>query len=219
MMQALLWDMNGVLINDEHLQKQAWVDTFIANRLEPLESWWDSFLGQRASHALAALFPDMAEQKLQALRAEHYRYYLEANKHFGVPILDGAVHLLESASKRNIPQALVTSNNPVEIKRVLDHLDAHQYFQSIVCGYDVDKGKPHPDCYLLAAKNLNVQAEDCWAIEDSLAGVRAAKNANIRCMALTTTLSAADLSEADLVVDELSSELLDHLIQLDTEIK
>ena len=211
-MAALLWDMNGVLVDDEPLQQEAWKETLEAANLYYDPDWWvKHFLGRRASTSLAKVMPELSEEERSAIIIEKRQRYNEiAAAH--LPVGPGSLEMLEAARLQGIVQALVSSNNPEAIDLVIDRLGTRHYFAAIVSGTDVKVSKPHPECFLLAAKQLNEEPEECWVIEDSLFGIEAAHAANMRCVALTTSLSAHALSHAEIVVDTLSAELLEQLL-------
>ena len=82
-------------------------------------------------------------------------------------------------------------------------LNVETLFQAIVSGREVEEGKPSPLGFLLAAKKLGIEPQDCIVIEDAIAGVTAAKKAGMYCLAVTNTNPRTSLKEADLIVDSL----------------
>jgi len=212
-MRALLWDMNGVLVDDEPIQEQALAAALAGAGIVLEEGWQPRFLGRKLGIVLAQLLPDLDGETRASLLAERRRHYLAACA-AGLPPVPGAAALLAAAHARAIPQALVTSTGPLEMDWVLERLGLRELFTTLVCGADVNAGKPAPNCYLLAAARLSVPAGDCWVIEDSPFGVQAAQAAGMRAVALTTSLDAAALAGADIIVDRLDLELLDRLQSL-----
>ena len=87
------------------------------------------------------------------------------------------------------------------MKMVLQLTNLESYFDLFVSGDLVQHSKPAPDIFLYAAKKLDISPEDCVVIEDAASGVKAAKNAGMKCVAITTTHTAELLEEADLVID------------------
>lgn len=100
------------------------------------------------------------------------------------------------------------------IRLVTQALGIEDYFQVIVSGREVKEGKPSPQGFLLAAERLGVRPEDCIVIEDSIAGVSAAKSGGMRCVAVTTTNPGTRLAEADLVVSSLEEVTVSDLERL-----
>jgi len=164
-------------------------------------------MGRKIVPALQRLFPALDDRAIGLLAAEKQRRYrhLAAG---GLPLVAGASELIALAAARSVPQAVVTSASAVEIALVLEQLQAHSYFDVLVCGADVSADKPAPDCYLLASARLGVNPQDCWVIEDSLFGIEAAQAAGMRVIAVTTSLAAAELEHADMVVDGFDVGLL-----------
>jgi beta-phosphoglucomutase-like phosphatase (HAD superfamily) len=110
-------------------------------------------------------------------------------------------------------QAIASSAPQANIDALVDELHVREFFEVIVSGYDMP-GKPHPMVFLRAADLMEVPATNCIVIEDSVAGVRAAKSAGMRCIAVTTTNPAQLLSEADVVVDSLDVHPVEILLNL-----
>ena len=94
---------------------------------------------------------------------------------------------LEELRQMNLHIAVATSSVSASARPFLDRHTLTQFFEVIVTGEEVDRGKPHPDIYLRAAEKLNVAADACLVIEDSLSGVAAAKAANMRVAAIPDT--------------------------------
>ena len=100
----------------------------------------------------------------------------------------------------------LASSAPVEnIQLVVPGVGIECYFQAIVSGREVAEGKPSPQVFLLAAQKLGIEPENCIVIEDSVAGITAAKRAGMRCLAVTNTHPRVALTEADLIVDNLET--------------
>lgn len=121
----------------------------------------------------------------------------------------GLFEILETGRQLKLPMAVASSATMPTIQLVMDTLKIRSYFHSLTSGDEVKHGKPAPDVFLLAAQRIGVEPEACLVIEDTLAGVSAAKSAGMRCIAIPceTTMhqdhSAADarlmsLAEVDL---------------------
>jgi len=101
-----------------------------------------------------------------------------------------------------VHQAIASSAPQANIDVLIDELQIRDFFEVLVSGYDMP-GKPNPDVFLKAADLMDIPPMNCIVIEDAVAGVRAAKMAGMRCVAVTTTNPAHLLSEADIIVDRL----------------
>jgi HAD superfamily hydrolase (TIGR01509 family) len=115
----------------------------------------------------------------------------------------GVLRLLNALQKGNFKLGLVSSAPKENINLVLSDLDLEGIFDCVVFGQEVSESKPSPQIYLLAAKKLGVTPNDCMVIEDSPLGVKAAKTAGMKCLAITNTHPRQELKEADKVVDSL----------------
>ncbi len=100
----------------------------------------------------------------------------------------------------------------------MSHFNLLHYFDRIVSGADLP-AKPEPEVFLEAARQLKRKAGECLVIEDSLPGVKAAKNAGMKCIAVSTTMLPAELSMADKVVDDFTQPVLPMLAELGFEVR
>jgi len=101
---------------------------------------------------------------------------------------------------KGILSGLVTGSSLKEAQKMLPE-DIYKLFDTIVTGDRVKRGKPYPDPYLTAAKNLKVLSKECMVIENAPYGIKSAKAAKMYCCAIATSLSRDLLSEADVIFD------------------
>ena len=113
--------------------------------------------------------------------------------------------LLQESKQNNIICGVATSSLRWRAEKILDLLDIKPFFQALVTADDIKNHKPAPDTFLEAAKKLNIKPEECVVIEDAGNGIDAAKNANMKTIALLTKYHSLDeLKHADLVIKDLS---------------
>lgn len=117
----------------------------------------------------------------------------------------GVIDFLDSIAADLIPMAVVTSSTRTEANAVIAALHLSRYFPVIVTAEDVDRGKPDPQGYLLAAAELHTRPDQCLVVEDAPSGIQAARKAGMSVLAITNTHQAPDLSSADWIVDSLDS--------------
>jgi sugar-phosphatase len=119
-------------------------------------------------------------------------------------------------ARENFHTALVTSSPREYVEVVFDTLPINEYFNTLVTGEMVTKGKPDPECYLVAAKELDVDPATCVVMEDSPAGVQAGKAAGMTVIAVPSHYVKEDpsLGNADLIVGTLHEVTLDYLMTL-----
>lgn len=138
--------------------------------------------------------------RLHERKNELYRQSLEE----GVDVMPGLMELLDELRRAPVKKALASGSSREDIELVLQHLELEDYFDAVVSGYEVTHSKPAPDIFLAAAKRLSVNPRHVMVLEDAGAGVKAAKAAGMKVIAVKNEYSAGqDFSQADLVVDSL----------------
>ena len=115
--------------------------------------------------------------------------------------------LLDWIDEKGMKTALVTGTKRERVIAILEKFKLMDKFMVIITADDVMFSKPAPEPYLLAAELLDVEASECVVIENAPLGVMSAKNAGMRCIALTTTLSKMHLKQADVIADDLDEAL------------
>jgi len=147
---------------------------------------------------------DLPEEDVRSMveeKEENFRRKSTGN----IKAFPGIVKLMNALKKGNFKQALVSSAPQQNIDLVLRELNLAEIFDCVVFGQEVSESKPSPQIYLAAARKLNAAAGDCVVIEDSPLGVKAAKTAGMRCLAVTNTHPPQELRRADRIVESLDS--------------
>jgi len=211
--KAIIFDLDGVIIDSEDVHFEAFGET-IADELGLAltgEEYQEFFAGRVDEEAFANYL------KAKGLNGDPHKLSEEKAKNYLRTFPDrvrpymGVISVI-SRLMGKIKLALVSSSNKKEVELALDSLGLEGVFEVVLSDEDLKgkKGKPAPDCYLLAAKKLSVKPGECLVIEDSPVGVEAGKAAGTKVLAITHTHSRSELKEADLVVDELSISTLEH---------
>ncbi|GBU07490.1 phosphatase [Bacteroidales bacterium] len=112
----------------------------------------------------------------------------------------GSIDFIKSLKAAGIKTGLVTSSGEEKVEAVYDKLSLAPLFDTLVTSSRVAEGKPHPMCYLLAAKDLGVDPSTCFVLEDSFAGIASGRDAGMKLVGLSTTNSAASLESLVLKV-------------------
>jgi beta-phosphoglucomutase len=208
--RALLFDFNGTLSDDEPILFEIWRAIF-EERGRPLsrEEYFGSFAGL-ADPEIAALGLGVSGDALMAVMDERVRRYRErvADGACVRPELRAAVH----AAAARVPVGVVSGAARADIDLVLGAAGLAGMFEVVVSAEDVASGKPDPEGYLRAVAVLGVEPAGAVVLEDSEAGVRAAKAAGMRCVALLGTVAPERLAAADEVVERIDEALVERLL-------
>jgi beta-phosphoglucomutase len=205
--RAVVFDFNGTLSDDEPLLARVYQEQFselgkpitAAEYFDQLAGHTDEELYRRwFGHADRALIEDRID-----------RYNLLAAD--GSTIDEQTRAAVRFAAAR-VPVAIVSAAARREIEPVLDAAGIRGAVTLIVCQDDVTNGKPDPECYLTAARLLGLEPTELLVFEDTEVGVAAAKAAGARVVALTRTLGAARLADADELVERIDVPLLERLL-------
>lgn len=198
--RALIFDMDGVIVDTEPLHERAAMDTLAAlgYGADP-GIRFEEFVG-RSDHEFwhafaAARRPAQSVRELMALKRARAIALIREHE----PVFAGLPELLERLAAR-FPLALASGSERPVIETVLDLRGLRRWFRVVVSASEVARGKPAPDIFLRAAALLGVAPGECCVIEDSKPGVAAALAAGMRVIAITNTHSAGELGQATRVV-------------------
>jgi HAD superfamily hydrolase (TIGR01509 family) len=197
----LIFDMDGVLVDSEPLHKRAKEEAFRQFGIVLPESVYDSYKGRPDETMLPAILVEHGGGERLAELSKLKREFYESIEH-ELQAVPGAVDFVVWAKSR-YRIALATSATPRNRGVALKMLGIGDHFEVIVDHGRSPRPKPDPEVFLMAMRDLGVQAAECWIIEDSLNGIVAAKAAGCVTAALTTTFDAGKLSAAgaDIVVE------------------
>jgi beta-phosphoglucomutase len=209
--RALIFDMDGVIVDSEALHESAKQQALRSAGIEVDESVFAQYTGRsdRAMITDLAKVHGRSDGEVEAILLETQRLYT-----LGEPQLrpiSGAIELLGWARK-HYRLAIATSATPRNRTSTLANLRLAQVFDVAVDSASVIQAKPSPDIFLRAIAGLELSSEDCWIIEDSVNGIVAARHAQCVAVGLTTSFHQSQLLSvgANLVVDSFS-ELRDLL--------
>jgi HAD superfamily hydrolase (TIGR01509 family) len=213
MTRAVVFDLDGVLIQSEEVWdavRERYVvdhggryDDEVQRAMMGMSApEWSRYLHEEAGvrEEPEDINRGVVERMLEAYRRE-------------LPLLPGALEAVRRTAEV-FPLALASSSNREIFEEVLELAGLAEYFRATVSSEEVERGKPAPDVYLEAARRLGARPEACTAVEDSRAGIRSAKSAGMRVVAIPNASYPPDeeaLGLADAVVgslDELTADLL-----------
>lgn len=224
-LKAVIFDFNGIIINDEAIHLELIAELLLSENLRPDKSEIQQVcLGRSDRIGLQALWerqgriltPELL-QELMEKKSQGYRQEIEALAE--LPIYPGLVDFILKLRLENLQLALVSGALRQEVESVLGQIELLSQFPVLVTADDISSSKPDPEGYLLAVQQLNVQnpeleltPQECLAIEDSPAGIEAARRAGMQVVGVANTYPVHMLQRrADWVVDGLGELELDRV--------
>jgi HAD superfamily hydrolase (TIGR01509 family) len=204
MIKAVLFDMDGVLIDSEEFICEAGIRMFAERGLTVHPEDFKPFVGMGENRYLGGVAEKYGfDFNLEQDKARTYEIYAEIAPARLVP-LPGVHDFIRRCQDRSLKLAVATSADLIKMAINLAALNFEpRTFDATVNGLEVDRKKPFPDIYLEAARRLGVPPEECLVVEDAVSGVRAAKAAGCKCLALTTSFPAEQLAGADWICKNL----------------
>lgn len=201
---AVLWDMDGVLVDTGDFHFSAWKQTFEELGVAFDKEDFRATFGMNNAGILEWVYGTKPEpEEVSQVSEKKEALFRELIKGKAEP-LPGVPDWLQQFQAWGIKQAITSSAPPKNIEVLVAELKIEDYFDAIVSGFDLP-GKPNPDVFLKAANAIQVPPENCIVIEDAIAGVEGAKRAGMKCIAVTTTNPASKLARADYIVDRLEN--------------
>jgi HAD superfamily hydrolase (TIGR01509 family) len=207
-MQPVIFDMDGVIVDSEPLNRRH-IQLFLQKiGVPPGQEVKTNLKGLNARESWRRLMQEFQldhniEELIQQGRKSYLEFLASITK---LPEIPGAAELIQYLHRAGHPLALASSANPRRVDFFLEQLGLRKYFAAIVASDDVQRSKPAPDIFLLAAKRLAAKPADCIVIEDAANGVAAAKAAGMRCIAYAgSDHNTDDLSGADLIVKDFTA--------------
>ncbi len=193
--KACVFDMDGVLLDTESLCKKCWRRAARDFCLKDIDEVFYKCVGQARQDTFKTLQDFFIRQKSDFDARTFYLYAVEFFKKeealHGIPLKKGARECLERLSSEGVTLALASSTRTEVVKRQLNDAGLLKFFKTITCGDSVLHSKPDPEIYLKACASIAMKAEDCYAVEDSINGVRSAYSAGLK------VIMVPDLIEPD----------------------
>ncbi len=183
--KAVIFDLDGVVIDTAAPIEAFWQKWADAKGISVDEKIMTEVIhGCPAVQTIERLFGKLSEQEKQDILADGEE--MEANLQYKA--MAGVMEFLRQLVEKDIKIALVTSSLPVKVEEVFRQIGLYGFFNEVVTADEVEKGKPDPACYRLAAKKLGVSGFDCLVFEDSLSGTRAASQAGMHVIGVNKPL-------------------------------
>lgn len=209
MIQAVVFDMDGVIFDSETLLTQCWVDVTKKDGIPDVEHTNYLCLGVNDAET-KEIFLDVYGQDFpyDAYEKEVIRLFRERASGGKLPKKAGVEELLSFLKEQGIKIALATSSREAIVHDEIREAGLLPYFDVMVCGDTITKSKPDPEIYLKACGQLDVEPENAYAVEDSFNGVRSATRAGLSC------IMVPDIKQPDEEMRELACCILPSLIEV-----
>lgn len=207
--------MDGTTINTQTYDFSAWKQIFRDYGKTLTQKEFKSFLGNTATEIIKQrVNPALTKEEIQREIEKKDTYFATALKKEKLTMLSGLTTFLAELKKHNYKVALATGADISKIRVIENYIPVSTYFSIIVHAGDIKKGKPNPEVFLMAASKLGVLPKECIVVEDSPNGIKAAHNAHMKCITITTTHKKEELKNADKIInafDEIKIEDLEKI--------
>ncbi len=206
MIKAVLFDMDGVLVDSEEFISKAAIEMFSEYGIKVKKEDFSPFIGAGENKYLGGVAEKYGlKEKVEVLKQKTYSKYGEIVKGKLVP-LKGAQQFIALCKSKGLKIAVASSADKIKVNINLNESGlGTNTFDAIVNGLEVKYQKPSPEIFLLAADKLALSPKECLVIEDAINGVEAAKKAGCKCLALTTSFTKQELHNADWVAKNLAN--------------
>jgi len=198
---AVLWDLDGTLLDSEEYHWLSWCETMESLGRPITRDDFRATFGLRNDEILPRwLGKSATPAEIDRVSREKEHLYRTLLRQGGVAPLSGAAEWVKKLHAEGWLQAIASSAPRKNVDVVLDVIGLGSFFQAVVSAEDVTAGKPDPQVFLVAAGRLNASPKQCIVVEDAVAGIEAARRAGMRCIGVSRNGRLA----ADLAVQSLS---------------
>jgi len=214
MLKAIIFDMDGVLVNSEPLHRKAYFNMFEEFNLNVSNRLYESFTGKSTSSIckeLCEIFDlSISHEKLMFSKRKHFKTIFDNDPEF--QMIDGVLSLIKNYFYNNLTLILASSASMTNINRIFKKFDLDKFFKAKISGADLKESKPNPEIFIKAAKLSGFNKSECIVIEDSTNGIIASKSAGIYCIGYNSPNSKnQNYDKADLVISNFNNIRFDYL--------
>jgi beta-phosphoglucomutase len=211
MTRAVLWDLDGTLVDSGEMHWWSWRDTLSAVGVPVTYEQFAGTFGQKNDRILRAwLGPDATSERIAEIAEAKESEYRRLVSVHGLQPLPGAREWVERLRADGWRQSIASSAPRKNVEVMLAAIGLDASFDGIVASEDVGKGKPDPEVFLTAAARLGATPARSVVVEDAAAGIEAARRAGIKCIGVTDPTLDADVRVA--VLTDLPHDAFDRLV-------
>lgn len=215
-LKLVIFDMDGVIVDSEPIHFKSEKESFISLGIVVSKKEHESYVGMdqrgiwkeiKRRHKLFYSEEELIEKHIKILTT----YIIKEN----LKPMDGVIELFDELEKNGIKKAVASSSPRKLIENILKRFGIYENFDFVISGEEVEKGKPEPDIFKQVAYTLGIQSNNAVVIEDSENGVKAAKEAGMKCIGFENPNSGMqNLSMADKVVKNFRELSLKNIIEI-----
>lgn len=205
---AVIFDLDGTMVDNNPYHLASWRQYLQELGIEISEENYRKHINGRTNKdAIEYIYQrNMSDEEAMVYTLQKEAIYRKLYAPHIQPV-NGLIELIKKIHNKKIPMGIATSGIQVNIDFLFEHIPIQSYFSAIINSAHIKKGKPDPEIFLTTAAALKVQPSACLVFEDAAVGVRAAKEAGMYVVALTTTQTATELAAADLIMNNFTTLL------------
>lgn len=213
-LKAVLFDMDGVIVDTEPLHRKAYFKTFNQLGIDVSEELYTSLTGASTKRVCDTLIDTFSlsqtYEEIAAIKRAHFKDYFYNDDEFD--LISGVRELIQHYYENGVTLILASSATMTTINMVFEKFELEKYFSGKISGADLKESKPHPEIFIKAAEMANESIDNCMVIEDSTNGILAAHRAEIFCSAYKSFHTHnQDYSLANMVVSDYSDLEIDKI--------
>lgn len=204
MYKGIIFDIDGVLVNSEKFYMERRMDFFKSINIKPGSSDINDFVGSNATKIWEVLVPEDS-QKRERLKKIYLTEYEQNNPiDFEKYANKDLKFVIESLYDSNIKVSIASAGSVKNIEKFINDTGVKKYLDFYLSGEELKENKPDPEIYIKASDKMNIKRESLLVVEDSVLGIKSAKRAGLKVVALKPQDNySVDQSEADLIIDRL----------------
>ena len=213
-LKAVLFDMDGVIVDTEPLHRKAYFKTFENLNITVSEEFYTSLTGCSTKEATAKIKEkyqlNVSPEDITTSKRTYFKHYFDTDENFD--LLPGVRELITHYYENDVKLVLASSASMNTINWVFDKFDIGKYFMGKISGAELEESKPNPEIFIKAAEIAGEPKENCMVIEDSTNGIAAAHAAGIFCTAYKSEHSSGqNYEKANLVISDFKEITFDKM--------
>ena len=196
MVKGIIFDMDGTMVDSLPYHHEAWKIFFNENKVENFSEKLKDYKGSGTLDLMKAVYGDRYSLKELKKMSDEKEIIFRRIYKGNIKPIKGFKKFLNDVKSRNILVGLASNAIRKNVSLIIKELEIYDDFDSIICGDEVDNGKPNPEMFNKTIDRFKINKNECLIFEDSLEGVKAAKNSGINVIGITSSSSHKTLKDA-----------------------